>query len=112
MQASRNLQEQVLTTQADLISVLESEQRAYSPLLQPPTDYLPQSLSPILESNRSTPACMTEPTVCDVAVGDMSALAQYGEESTSPETEKRPPNDDVTGTAERRALMGNWPLPE
>ena len=52
-----------------------------------------------IEPNRSTPACMTEPTVCDVAVGDVSALAQYGEEPTSPETEKRPPNDDVTGTA-------------
>jgi len=80
--------------------------------LRSATDYLPQPLSPILESNRSTPACMTEPTLCGVDVGDVSALAQYGEESTSPETEKRPPNDDVTGTAKRRALMGNWPLPE
>jgi len=111
MQASRDLQEQVLTTQADLISVLESEQRAYSPLLQPPTVYLPQPLSPILESNGSTQACMAEPTVCDVAVGDVSVLAQYGEEPTSPETAKRPANDDATGRAKRRAPVENWPLP-
>ncbi|KAK8013641.1 hypothetical protein PG991_009234 [Apiospora marii] len=109
MQASRDLQEQVLKTQADLIRALESEQRGYSPLLQSPTVCLPQPLSPILESNRSTPACMTEPTVCDVA--DVSILAQYGEEPSSPETAKRPANDDATGTAKRRAPVENWPLP-
>ncbi|KAK7928876.1 hypothetical protein PG985_005874 [Apiospora marii] len=110
MQASRDLQEQMLTTQADLISALESEQRGYNPLLQSPTVYLPLPPSPILESNRSTPACMTEPTVCDVAVGDVSTLAQYGE-PTGPETAKRPANDDATGTAKRRVPVENWPLP-
>ncbi|KAK7928482.1 hypothetical protein PG985_005480 [Apiospora marii] len=111
MQASRDLQEQVLTTQADLISALESEQPGYSPLLQSPTVYLPQPLSPILESNGSTPACMAEPTLCDVAEGDVSVLAQYGEEPTRPETAKRPANDDATGTAKRRVPVENWPLP-
>ncbi|KAK8038370.1 hypothetical protein PG994_015137 [Apiospora phragmitis] len=111
MQASADLQEQVSKTQADLISALESEQRGYSPLLQSPTVYLPQLLSPILESNRSTPECKPQPTVCDVAVGDVSVLPQYGEEPTCPETAKRPANDDATGTAKRRALVENWPLP-
>ncbi|KAK8013770.1 hypothetical protein PG991_009363 [Apiospora marii] len=109
MQASRDLQEQVLKTHADLIRALESEQRGYSPLLQSLTVYLPQPLSPILESSRSTPACTTEPTVCDVA--DVSILAQYGVEPTSPETAKRTANDDATGTAKRRAPVENWPLP-
>ena len=109
MQASRDLQEQVLETQTDLISALESEQRGYSPL-QSPTDYLPQPLSPILESNLSTPVCMTETTVCDVAMGNVSVLAQYGEELTNPETAKRPANDDAAGMAKRRTPVENWPL--
>ena len=75
MQASLDLQGQALETQTDLISALESEQRGYSPLLQSPTDYLPQPLSPILESNLSTPACITELTVCDVAVENVLVLA-------------------------------------
>ncbi|KAK8036872.1 hypothetical protein PG994_015369 [Apiospora phragmitis] len=88
MQASRNLQEQLMETQTDLISALESERRRLSPLLQSPTAYQPQTLSPMLESNPSTTACMTEPTLCDMAVEDVSLLAQYGGEPSSHETVK------------------------
>ena len=110
MQASRDLQEQVAETQTDLISALESERRRLSLLLQSPTFYQPQTLSPLLESNPSTPASMTEPTLCDMAVENVSLLAQYDEEPSSHETAKRRAVDDATGAAKRRVPVENWPL--